>query len=162
MKGQNLLATGLGLLARADELNLVVNPRYASSGPRSSSVSSVTLDLASLRNNRGFGMRPGDADFDGWGSSYPAQFLPTANFTYGGVDYDFPQYTQGRGNDNVLALGQTLSLPRGRYANLHILAAAETAIATGSITAVYADNTTSSSSLLIDPFFDWPVGDIHP
>jgi len=157
MKSQSLLAAGLGLLTRADEFNLVINPRNAQSGPRSSSASSVTVDISHLRNNRGFGMVPGDADFDDRGSAYPAQYLPPEKFTYSGIDFLFPQYTQGRGNDNVLAQGQTLDVPPGRYVGVKMLAAAETAIAAGAITAIYADNTNSSASLLVDPFFDWPV-----
>jgi len=124
-------------------------------------VSSVKVDISNLRNNRGFGMQPGDADFDGQGSGYPAQYLPAENFTYAGVEFSFPQYTQGRGNDNVLAQGQTLAVPRGRYVGIHMLAAAETAIATGSVTAVYGDGTTSSGSFLVDPFWDWPVSELH-
>jgi len=157
MKGQSLLAAGLGLLTRADEFNLVVNPRNAQHGPSSSSASSVKLDISHLRNNRAFGMRPGDADFDSRGAGYPAQYLPPENFTYRGIDFIFPQYTQGRGNDNVLAQGQKLEVPRGRYVGIKMLAAAETAIAAGVVTAVYADNTNSTGSLLVDPFFDWPV-----
>ncbi|KAI1852699.1 hypothetical protein JX266_002240 [Neoarthrinium moseri] len=113
------------------------------------------MDLTDLFNNRGFAMSPGDADFDGLHSGYPAQYLPSANFTYSGVNYIFPQYAES-GNDNVLAQGQKLSPPKGRYFSVHLLAAAETAIATGFVNATYTDGSTTSGPVLVDPFWNWP------
>jgi alpha-L-fucosidase len=60
---------------------LVVNPKNANDG--ASGISSLPIDLSGLVNNRGFAMSPGDADFDGIHSGYPAQYLPPSNFTYG-------------------------------------------------------------------------------
>lgn len=108
-------------------------------------------------------MSPDDADFDGTGASYPAQFLPAEKFTYGGVDFVFPQYQDNNGSDNVLAQGQDLNVTSGRYVGVHILAAAESAIATGYVNATYEDGTTTSGPVLVDPFWDWPYpygGDI--
>ncbi len=155
MKSQILFL--LGLSRPADEgHSLMVDPKKAQTSRRIAS--SVTIDISKLRNNRGFGKRPGDADFDGRGSSYPAQYLPPENFTYGGVNFIFPQYQKGAGtSDNVLAQGQRLEVPRGRYVGIHMLAAAETAIATGSVNVTYADKTTVSSPMLVDPFWNWPV-----
>lgn len=139
---------------------LVVNPKNANDAQQSAV--SLPIDLSALVNNKGFGMTPGEANFDGLHSGYPAQYVPASNFTYGGVNYRFPQYSS-TGDDNVLAQGQTITPPRGRYFSIHILAAAETAIAVGSINATYSDNTTTSGSLLVDPFWDWPYpygGDI--
>ena len=107
-------------------------------------------------------MSSGDANFDTLHSGYPAQYLPPSNFTYSGVNFMFPQYKQ-TGNYNVLAQGQVLSPARARYLSMHMLAAAETAIATGFVTATYSDNTTTSGPVLVDPFWDWPYpygGDI--
>ncbi|KAI0475354.1 glycoside hydrolase [Xylariaceae sp. FL0804] len=136
---------------------LVINPKNADNGAAGPS---VPLDLTALRDNRGFAMFPGDADFDGIGSGYPAQHLPPADLTYAGVRFDFPQYAGagGGGYDNVLARGQTLTPPQpGRYLAVHMLAAAETAIATGTVTATYADNgTATAGEVLVDPFWDWP------
>lgn len=132
---------------------LVVNPKNADDG--GGGISSVPIDLSGLANNRGFAMNPGDANFDGIHSGYPAQYLPPANFTYGGVNYEFPQYKDS-GNDNVLAQGQMLNPEQGRYFSVHMLAAAETAIATGFVNATYSDGSTSSSPILVDPFWDWP------
>jgi alpha-L-fucosidase len=133
---------------------LVINPKNADDNASGSGgAESVPIDISSMFNNRAFAMTPGDADFDGIHSGYPAQFLPDANFTYSGVNYIFPQYKTA-GDDNLLAQGQTITPPKGRYFAVHMLAAAETAVATGDINATYADNTTSSSPLLVDPFWD--------
>lgn len=103
---------------------LVVNPKNANDG--ASGIASLPIDLSNLVNNRGFAMGAGDANFDGYHSGYPAQYLPPSNFTYGGVNYIFPQY-KSSGDDNVLAQGQILKPTQGRYFSVHMLAAAETA-----------------------------------
>lgn len=93
---------------------------------------------------------------------YPAQHLPPANFTYNGVNFTFPQY-KTIGNDNVLATGQVIQIPPGRYFSVQMLAAAESAQATGFINATYSDNSTTSGPILVDPYYDWPYpygGDI--
>ena len=155
-------AAGLSLvLGQELSASLVVNPK--NSPGVGGSISSLPIEIASLRNNRGFGNGPNDADFDGTGSSYPAQFLPAEDFTYGGVDFIFPQYQDNNGSDNVLAQGQTLNITSGRYMGVHMLAAAESAIATGFVNASYADGSTTSSAVLVDPFWAWPYpygGDI--
>lgn len=149
------LASAAGLTIAADsDFTLTINPKY--SPGVIGSTASLPIDISSLRNNRAFGSVPNDADFDGKGSSYPAEFLPAENFTFGGVAFLFPQYQPGNGSDNVLALGQSLDVPRGRYIGVHLLAAAESAIATGYVNATYADGTSSSAPVLVDPFWDWP------
>ena len=141
---------------------LVVNPKSADNQETGAHASSVKIDLSGLVNNRAFAATPGDANFDGIHSGYPAEYLPQANFTYAGTGYDFPQYRQ-TGDDNVLAQGQVVVPPKGRYFAIHMLAAAETAIATGNITTTYVDNTTTVAPILVDPFWAWPYpygGDI--
>lgn len=59
-------------------------------------------------------------------------------------------------NDNVLAYGQTVTPPKGRYFSIHMLAAAESAIATGSVNATYSDGSVTSGPVLVDPYWDWP------
>lgn len=155
-----LALAGLIVAAGAD-LTLTVNPK--NSPGTSGSIASVPIDISSLHNNRAFGTRPNESDFDGLGASYPAQFLPSENFTYGGVQFLFPQYQANGTSDNVLAQGQMLNVTRGRYVGVHLLAAAESAIATGYVNATYADGTTTSGPVLVDPFWDWPYpygGDI--
>lgn len=139
---------------------LVINPKNADNG--GSGGQTIPVDLSDLKDNRAFAMSPGDADFDGIHSGYPAQYLPDSDFTYSGVKYNFPRY-QESGNDNVLAKGQILTAEKGRYVSVHMLAAAESAIATGFVNTTYSDNSTASSPILIDPYKDWPYpygGDI--
>lgn len=132
---------------------LVINPKNADHGGDGGA--SLPVDLSDLVNNRAFAMSSGDADFDGLHSGYPAQYLPASNLIYSGVQYNFPQY-QESGNDNVLAQGQILTPKTGRYLSVHMLAAAETAIATGFINTTYTDNSTESTPILVDPYKDWP------
>ena len=147
----------LGFVAvTSGQLKLTINPKNAANNGSGVNVAqSMPLDLSALVNNRAFAKAPGDANFDGAHSGYPAKFLPSRDFEYAGVKFDFPQYTHA-GNDNVLAEGQLLTPASGRYFSIHILAAAETAIATGFVTATYADNTTTSGAMLVDPWWDWP------
>lgn len=155
-----LAIAGLAIAAESG-FTLTVNPK--NSPGISGSINSIPIDISSLRNNRAFGLSPNDSNFDGVGSSYPAQFLPAENFTYGGVEFIFPQYQAGNNSDNVLAQGQMLNVTRGRYVGVHMLAAAESAIATGYVNATYADGTSTSGPVLVDPFWDWPYpygGDI--
>lgn len=161
-----MLAAGilLGLVPAAlGQGGLVINPKNADDSEHgSSSAASMAMDISGMMDNRAFAMSPGDANFDGIHSGYPAQYLPEANFTYSGVNYVFPQYKTS-GNDNVLAQGQIITPPKGRYFAIHMLAAAETAIATGTVNATYADNSTTSGPILVDPFWAWPYpygGDI--
>ncbi|PPJ54741.1 hypothetical protein CBER1_06871 [Cercospora berteroae] len=141
---------------------LVVNPKSADDNEAGAHARSITIDLSDLVNNRAFAVSPGDADFDGVHSGYPAEYIPRANLTYAGTTYDFPQYRE-TGDDNVLAQGQVITPPAGKYFSIHMLAAAETAIATGNITTTYADNSTTVAPILVDPFWAWPYpygGDI--
>jgi alpha-L-fucosidase len=98
------------------------------------------------------------ADFDGAGHALPAEELPdrTAEglWEIGGVPY-LPARPGGR-FDNIVAQGQTIALPAGRYHSALLLAAGTVArpIGTGSSAAVsgrftvqYADGATSSVTL---------------
>ncbi|KAM3416885.1 hypothetical protein BST61_g8473 [Cercospora zeina] len=163
MRCSHTLLGQLGLTALAlGQGGLVVNPKSADDNEAGAHARSITIDLSDLVNNRAFAASPGDADFDGIHSGYPAAYVPEANFTYAGTNYDFPQYRE-TGDDNVLAQGQVIAPPAGKYFSIHMLAAAETAIATGNITTTYADNSTTVAPILVDPFWAWPYpygGDI--
>lgn len=139
------------------------NPQYVNDGQSGhDAASSIPMKISNLFNNRGFAMSPGDANFDGLHSGYPAEYLPAENLTYAGVNFTFPQYSE-TGFDNLLAQGQVLRPEKGRYFSIHMFAAAENAVATSSIQAIYADNTTSSTPVLVDPWWAWPYpygGDI--
>lgn len=120
---------------------------------------SFPVDLSSLYSNRGFAMKPNDANFDGSGSGYPANSLPPSNFIYNGINFTFPTY-QTSGNDNVLATGQTVKVPPGRYFSVQMMASSESGLASGSINALYNDNSTSSSPVLVPAWYNWltPAG----
>ncbi|MGH9475973.1 MAG: glycoside hydrolase family 38 C-terminal domain-containing protein [Terriglobales bacterium] len=61
---------------------------------------------------------PSTAGFDGKGDSYPAEMLPR-RLDYAGVPF---QLADPSGPDAVIARGQTIALPRGRYTRLYLLA----------------------------------------
>jgi alpha-L-fucosidase len=125
----------LALLVAAVRAQVVFNP-------------SVPLDISTLYNNRGFAMKPGDANLDDLGNAYPAQYPPPQNFIYNGINFTFPQYNSS-GNDNVLALGQIVHVPQGRYFSVQMLASCETGLASSFINATYSDGSTSSSPVLV-------------
>ncbi|ROW11961.1 hypothetical protein VPNG_05232 [Cytospora leucostoma] len=154
-----ILAVVSGIKAAIDEdLGLVVNQRNSPGVP--GSIPSVPINISGLRNNRAFALSPNDANFDALGSGYPAQYLPAENFTYGGVNFIFPQYQTHNGSDNVIAQGQALDFPRGRYVGVHMLAAAHHASATGYVNASYEDGSDTSGAVLVDEFwaFQYPLG----
>ena len=151
----------LAALPIATSFELVINPAYKQNS--NATIDSLAVDLGDLRNSRGFGLGPGDANFDGSGASYPAQFLPPEDLVYAGVHFKFPQYHPSDRADNVLAQGQVLHVPQGRYSSLHVLAAGDGKSTTGFLNATYADGTASDSAILVPPFWSWPYpfgGDI--
>ncbi|KAK9791432.1 putative Glycoside hydrolase superfamily [Seiridium cardinale] len=130
----------------------VLNPLYTSI--QYSDVVTTSLDITSILNNRAFGRTPGDADFDGSQNSFPAQYHPGSNLSYGGVQYHLFGYSNGS-NDNFVAQGQILSIPSGRYSSVHVLAAAESGAAGGYITANYTDGSTTSREISAPPWWLW-------
>ena len=80
--------------------------------------------------------------------SYPTQSLPPSVFVYNGINYTFPSY-RAAGNDNVLAQGQTVKVPRAKYFSVQMLAAAETGLAAGFINGTYADGSSSFGQVLV-------------
>jgi alpha-L-fucosidase len=81
---------------------------------------------------------------------------------YNGINFTFPQYSAA-GNDNVLALGQTIRVPQGRYFSVQMFASCENGLASGFINATYSDNSTTSSPVLVPAWYNWPYpagGDI--
>ena len=81
--------------------------------------------------------------------------MPEAHFVYNGFNYSFAEYAE-TGNDNLLAQGQKLSVPPGRYFSIQMLAAAETGLAAGFVNATYADGSTSSTQILVPAWWSWP------
>lgn len=87
--------------------------------------------------------------------------MPPKTFHYGGINYEFPEYNAS-GLDNVHALGQEIQLPKSKYLSVQILAAAQSGMASGTINATYADGSTSSSAILVPPWWSQfpPGGDL--
>ena len=80
----------------------------------------LTYDLASGSNDdtttAGGGM-------DGKGNAYPAEMMPT-QITFGGVDFKLAPAATGSSNA-VVAKGQTIALPTGKFNRVYVLAAAD-------------------------------------
>jgi DNA-binding XRE family transcriptional regulator len=116
---------------------------------------STLVPLARYVNNEGIGTIPGQANFDGSGFSYPADQLPDAGqITLNGQPYLFPGNALGV-NDNVVALGQTISIPAGHYQQAYLLVAGSWGLVNSIVIVHYADGSTTLGSLSVP---DWKVG----
>jgi hypothetical protein len=109
----------------------------------------VPVDLTAAFNNDGtsneFSMR--DGDFDGTGRTYPATQLPqTGHLTADGIELLVAGGAEGT-NNNIVPSGQTVPMPSGRYASLHVLGAADTGNASVTATLTYADGSTAAVPL---------------
>ncbi|MFJ1749420.1 alpha-L-fucosidase [Streptomyces sp. NPDC088116] len=93
-------------------------------------------------------------DFDGSGYTFPGEELPSGEVEFGGIGYLFPPSAAGARN-NIVALGQRIELPAGRYLSGHFLVACSYGAASGTVTVHYADGSTSTAALG-GP--DWYVG----
>jgi alpha-L-fucosidase len=87
--------------------------------------------------------------------SYPAAQMPPETFAYGGINYKFSSYN-ATGFDNILVKGQTIDIPRGKYFSYQMLAASESGMASGSVTAKYADGSSTDGPLLVPAWWSWP------
>jgi alpha-L-fucosidase len=85
---------------------------------------------------------PRDGDFDGSGYAFPGEEFPSGLIEVDGVPYLFPSSAPGVAN-NIVAMGQRITLPRGRYAT----ALALMACSGGTATVHYADGTTTTAAL---------------
>jgi alpha-L-fucosidase len=115
-----------------------------------------------------------DGNFDGSGYTFPAEALPTGSITVDGVPFAFPSSAAGVRN-NVVAMGQRIDLPSGRYHSAHFLVASSYGMASGQATVHYADGGTTTVALagpdwysgggaIAAPFRYTPAGgtDQHP
>ena len=94
--------------------------------------------------------------------SYPAEFMPPSSFIYDGFNYKLPGY-KAAGNDNLVAAGQKIQVPKGKYFSVQMLAASESGMGSGNINATFADGSTSSGAVLVPAWYSWPYptgGDI--
>ncbi|HEX6354884.1 glycosyl hydrolase family 95 catalytic domain-containing protein [Actinophytocola sp.] len=97
----------------------------------------------------------GDGDFDGAGNTYPAAALPqTGGVTDDDIPFLFTNGVEGTKN-NVTAAGQTIDVPAGDYARLHLLGASNGGNANTTMTARYADGSTATVPLQLT---DWKAG----
>ena len=123
-------------------------------GPPAQGVSSasapVTVSLTSYLNSKGIGNTAGQANFDGSKYGYPADQLPSGKVILNNIPYLFP--TSSSSNDNVVAVGQNITLPPGNYLQVSLLAASSYGPVSGTATINYTDGTTSSVSLTVP---DW-------
>ncbi|KAJ5167529.1 uncharacterized protein N7482_006310 [Penicillium canariense] len=81
--------------------------------------------------------------------------MPPETFAYGGFNYRFAAYNAS-GYDNILVKGQTIEVPRSRYFSYQMLAASESGMASGSVTATYIDGSFSICPLLVPAWWNWP------
>jgi alpha-L-fucosidase len=115
--------------------------------PDTSSADPVPVPISALYNNNGIGVAAGDANIDGSGYGFPAAGLPSGTVTVNGVPYDLPANTAAGQNDNVVALGQTITVPTGRYQTAYLLATSTYGASGGTATVHYADGSTSTAQV---------------
>ncbi|KAG1818020.1 glycoside hydrolase family 29 protein [Suillus subaureus] len=102
---------------------------------------SAVLPLSSLFNNQAASLDGTTGNFDGYGATYAAEYLPEGPWLYNGISYDLPS-TWGQSQDNVIAEGQVVKLLNATYVHeLHIVYAGDSSggIA-GTFSLNYADN----------------------
>ncbi|MFE4665030.1 alpha-L-fucosidase [Streptomyces sp. NPDC056716] len=85
-------------------------------------------------------------DFDGSGYTFPGEELPSGPIEADGIPFLFPSSDAGAKN-NVVALGQRIELPKGRYLSALFLTAGSYGNASGTLTVHYADGSTSTAGL---------------
>ena len=87
-----------------------------------------------------------DGDFDGSGYTFPGEALPSGQATVSGVPYLIGGGVAGAKN-NVVAVGQRIAIPQGRYLGALFLVAASYGPASGTVTVNYSDGSTSQATL---------------
>jgi alpha-L-fucosidase len=90
-------------------------------------------------------------DFDGSGYTFPGEVLAAGPITLGGVPYVLGSSASGAKN-NVVALGQQIALPPGRYLSALLLVAGSYGASSGNATVDYSDG---SSALVPVTAPDW-------
>jgi serine/threonine protein kinase len=115
----------------------------------------LQVPLTSLFNNNAFGNAPGQANFDGNNFSYPSsQFPASGQITIQGVPYQFSNNGSGS-NDNIVAFGQSISLPTGNYQQAFLLIASSWGPITSNVTIRYTNGSTSNQNVTVP---DWYHG----
>jgi len=86
--------------------------------------------------------------------------MPTGTVTVDGVAYQLATSTAPGQNDNVVALGQTVTVPAGQYIAGYLLAASTYGSTGGTATVHYDDGTTSSVNITAPDWYSGGVGAI--
>ncbi|MFE7157450.1 alpha-L-fucosidase [Streptomyces sp. NPDC057636] len=107
----------------------------------------VPVPLDALLDNDGVDTSAArGGDFDGSGYTFPGEELPAGPVELDGIAYVFPSSAAGAKN-NIVAMGQRVDLPKGRYLSALFLTAGSYGNASGSATVHYADGSTTSAGL---------------
>jgi alpha-L-fucosidase len=142
-------AGGAALAATAGRL-VVGGPASAATpqdGGFSPPPAPVPVPLDSFFNNDGIDTASAhDGNFDGSGYTFPGEQIPSGRTTVAGVPYVLGSAAAGAQN-NVVALGQRIDIPQGRYLNALLLAACSYGSTGGTATVHYADGSTSQGQL---------------
>lgn len=139
-------ATGGGATYAVTPTGLLVNVAYAS--------------LPAAFNNIGISddADPTVASFDGSNDSYSeeqltaAGFGPGATFTHDGLSYTWPTAAAGSA-DNVIGSGQAIAIS-GSGSTLGLIGASNNGDATGPITVVYTDGTTTTAQATLPDWYN--------
>src|SRR3954449_5008596 len=103
--------TALGLALGATVLATIADTGTAFAA--SSAPNPVPVPLDGLFDNDGIDTATThDGNFDGSGYTFPAEGLPSGPTTVDGVPFAFPT---AAGKNNIVAMGQQIPLPKGRY-----------------------------------------------
>ncbi|MCZ1003902.1 hypothetical protein O1M63_47705 [Streptomyces mirabilis] len=105
----------------------------------------VPLDAYTDNDGIDTATAPGGS-FDGSGYTFPGEELPAGPVEVDGIAFVFPSAAAGARN-NVVALGQRIDLPSGRYLSAHFLTAGSYGDASGRATVHYADGSTTTAGL---------------
>lgn len=107
----------------------------------------VPVPLDSFYDNDGIDSASArGGDFDGSGYTFPGEELPPGQVEVDGVPFTFPASPAGAKN-NVVALGQRIDIPRGRYMEAYFLTAGSYGNASGRATVHYTDGSTTTAGL---------------
>ncbi|MER5459804.1 hypothetical protein ABT010_03755 [Streptomyces sp. NPDC002668] len=137
----------LGMTAGAAVGAALIHPATADASPRTAAAhvneeagdgdwgtvpAAVPVPLERWFDNDGIDTAdaPG-GDFDGSGYAFPGEELPAGRLEIDGIAYLFPAATAGTKN-NIVALGQRVELPKGRYLSGLFLVAGSYGAASGS------------------------------
>nr|WP_042186326.1 alpha-L-fucosidase [Kibdelosporangium sp. MJ126-NF4]CEL17207.1 Alpha-L-fucosidase [Kibdelosporangium sp. MJ126-NF4]CTQ91563.1 Alpha-L-fucosidase (EC 3.2.1.51) [Kibdelosporangium sp. MJ126-NF4] len=135
----------VALLTLAALLTGTINA--AAAEPSAAAPGPVVVPLDKYFDNDGIDSASArDGNFDGSGYTFPAEGLPSGRILVDGVPYAFPSAAAGAKN-NIVALGQHVDMPRGRYHAAHLLVAGSYGMAAGTATVHYADGGTTTTSL---------------